>query len=103
MSNLSLRLFFIDRPINQQFLKRHFKPLYNIGPDDLNSDAFEVIIILEGMVEATGGTTQARASYMPNEIEWGNRFKNVVTRGQKEKGKLTQDLSGFDICFFQDI
>jgi hypothetical protein len=69
--------------------------LYNIGPDDLNSDAFEVIIILEGMVEATGGTTQARASYMPNEIEWGNRFKNVVTRGQKEKGKLTQDLGGF--------
>jgi len=63
-------------------------PLYNIGPDDLNSDAFEVIIILEGMVEATGGTTQARASYMPNEIEWGNRFKNVVTRGQKEKGYL---------------
>lgn len=47
------------------------------------------------MVEATGGTTQARASYMPNEIEWGNRFKNVVTRGQKEKGKLTQDLDGF--------
>jgi len=69
--------------------------LYNIGPDDLNSDAFEVIIILEGMVEATGGTTQARASYMPSEIEWGNRFKNVVTRGQKEKGKLTQDLGGF--------
>ena len=53
------------------------------------------------MVEATGGTTQARASYMPNEIEWGNRFKNVVTRGQKEKGKLTQDLSGFEICFFR--
>lgn len=38
------------------------------------------------MVEATGGTTQARVSYLPKEIEWGNRFKNVVTRGQKEKG-----------------
>lgn len=63
-------------------------PLYQIGPSDLLSDSFEVIIILEGMVEATGGTTQARASYMPDEIEWGNRFKNVVTRGQKEKGYL---------------
>ena len=42
--------------------------------------------MLEGMVEATGGTTQARASYLPEEIYWGRRFKNVVTRGQRDKG-----------------
>lgn len=63
-------------------------PLYEKGPDALNGDKWEVIVVLEGMVEATGGTTQARVSYLPKEIEWGNRFKNVVTRGQKEKGYL---------------
>lgn len=63
-------------------------PLYEKGPDDLFGDKWEVIVVLEGMVEATGGTTQARVSYLPKEIEWGNRFKNVVTRGQKEKGYL---------------
>ena len=64
-----------------------FQPLYDKGPNDLEGDKWEVIVVLEGMVEATGGTTQARVSYLPTEIEWGNRFKNVVTRGQKEKGK----------------
>lgn len=63
-------------------------PLYTVGPDELQGDNWEVIVVLEGMVEATGGTTQARVSYLPKEIEWGNRFKNVVTRGQKEKGYL---------------
>ena len=62
------------------------KPLYEIGPKDLTGDKWEIVVVLEGMVEATGGTTQARASYLPEEIYWGRRFKNVVTRGQRDKG-----------------
>ena len=62
------------------------KPLYDVGPHDLIGDNWEIIVVLEGMVEATGGTTQARASYLPEEIFWGRRFKNVVTRGQRDKG-----------------
>jgi len=63
-------------------------PLYEIGPKDLTGDKWEIVVVLEGMVEATGGTTQARASYLPEEIYWGRRFKNVVTRGQRDKGYL---------------
>lgn len=63
-------------------------PLYDVGPHDLIGDNWEIIVVLEGMVEATGGTTQARASYLPEEIFWGRRFKNVVTRGQRDKGYL---------------
>lgn len=63
-------------------------PLYEIGPQDLTGDKWEIVVVLEGMVEATGGTTQARASYLPEEIYWGRRFKNVVTRGQRDKGYL---------------
>jgi hypothetical protein len=36
-------------------------PLYEIGPSDLMGDKWEIVVVLEGMVEATGGTTQARA------------------------------------------
>ena len=67
-----------------------FKPLYEVGPNDLKGDKWEIVVVLEGMVEATGGTTQARASYLPGEIYWGRRFKNVVTRGQRDKGKNCQ-------------
>lgn len=63
-------------------------PLYEVGPNDLKGDKWEIVVVLEGMVEATGGTTQARASYLPGEIYWGRRFKNVVTRGQRDKGYL---------------
>ena len=52
----------------------------------MTGDKWEIVVVLEGMVEATGGTTQARASYLPEEIYWGRRFKNVVTRGQRDKG-----------------
>ena len=68
------------------FNRQYFQPLYEIGPKDLTGDKWEIVVVLEGMVEATGGTTQARASYLPEEIYWGRRFKNVVTRGQRDKG-----------------
>jgi len=48
-------------------------PLYDIAKDDLLSARFEVIAILEGVVESTGSTTHARTSYLPIEILWGKR------------------------------
>nr|XP_039261151.1 inward rectifier potassium channel 2-like isoform X2 [Styela clava] len=54
-------------------------PLYNMNKESLKDADFEIILILEGMVEATGMTTQARASYLPGEMLWGHRFENVIT------------------------
>uniref|UniRef100_H2YUD3 G protein-activated inward rectifier potassium channel 3 n=1 Tax=Ciona savignyi TaxID=51511 RepID=H2YUD3_CIOSA len=54
-------------------------PLWDMNADDLYHSNFEVILILEGMVEATGMTTQARASYLPTEILWGHRFQNMIS------------------------
>lgn len=49
-------------------------PLYDISKDELiNSARFEIIAILEGVVESTGSTTHARTSYLPTEIMWGKR------------------------------
>ncbi|XP_036408210.1 ATP-sensitive inward rectifier potassium channel 12-like isoform X4 [Megalops cyprinoides] len=53
-------------------------PLYNLSRADLETDDFEIVVILEGMVEATAMTTQARSSYLAREILWGHRFEPVV-------------------------
>ncbi|OCT73171.1 ATP-sensitive inward rectifier potassium channel 14 [Xenopus laevis] len=53
-------------------------PLYEIGKDELEAANFELVVILEGMVEATAMTTQCRSSYLPSEILWGSRFEPVL-------------------------
>ncbi|KAJ8366609.1 hypothetical protein AAFF_G00348430 [Aldrovandia affinis] len=52
----------------------------------------EVIVILEGVVETTGITTQARTSYVAEEIQWGHRFVPIVT---EEEGVYSVDYSKF--------
>lgn len=39
-------------------------PLYNMSASDILQDRFEIVVILEGCVESTGQTTQARSSYL---------------------------------------
>uniref|UniRef100_A0A3Q2Y6W3 Potassium inwardly rectifying channel subfamily J member 4 n=1 Tax=Hippocampus comes TaxID=109280 RepID=A0A3Q2Y6W3_HIPCM len=53
-------------------------PLYDLSCADLQKEDFEIVVILEGMVEATAMTTQARSSYLAKEILWGHRFEPVV-------------------------
>lgn len=69
-------------------------PLYELCAEDLHKEQFELIIILEGIVESTGMTTQARTSYLPGEILWGHRFERLVTF-QKENGQYQIDYSRF--------
>ncbi|KAG5681936.1 hypothetical protein PVAND_011338 [Polypedilum vanderplanki] len=71
-------------------------PLYNISASDLiQQERFEIVVILEGTVESTGQTTQARSSYLAQEILWGHRFEPVVTYN-KEKQGYEIDYSKFD-------
>lgn len=53
-------------------------PLYAISRADLEADNFEIVVILEGMVEATAMTTQFRSSYLAREVLWGHRFESVI-------------------------
>ncbi|KAI4895617.1 hypothetical protein NFI96_017037 [Prochilodus magdalenae] len=53
-------------------------PLWRMSRADLETDEFEIVVILEGMVEATAMTTQARSSYLSREILWGHRFEPVI-------------------------
>lgn len=45
-------------------------PLWNITEMDLNSanNDFEIIVVLEGIVDSTGLNVQARSSYLPSEV-----------------------------------
>ncbi|KAJ8319294.1 hypothetical protein KUTeg_004385 [Tegillarca granosa] len=69
-------------------------PFFEMSPEDLHREQFELIVILEGIVESTGMTTQARSSYLPGEILWGHRFERLVTF-QKENGQYEIDFSRF--------
>ncbi|XP_034976178.1 ATP-sensitive inward rectifier potassium channel 11 [Zootoca vivipara] len=68
-------------------------PLYDVAPDNLHHhEDLEVIVILEGVVETTGITTQARTSYLADEILWGQRFVPIVA---EEDGQYSVDYSKF--------
>ncbi|XP_056408017.1 ATP-sensitive inward rectifier potassium channel 11 [Hyla sarda] len=68
-------------------------PLYDISASDLtHQQDLEVIVILEGVVETTGITTQARTSYLADEILWGQRFVPIIS---EEDGRYSVDYSKF--------
>ncbi|KAL3095866.1 hypothetical protein niasHS_005625 [Heterodera schachtii] len=54
-------------------------PLWEITEDKLNSCQFELIMTVEGIVEATGMAFQARTSFLPEDILWGRRFVPMIT------------------------
>ncbi|KAK7117903.1 hypothetical protein R3I94_023198 [Phoxinus phoxinus] len=67
-------------------------PLYDLSAADLQHEDLEVVVVLEGVVETTGITTQARTSYLSEEILWGQRFVPTVSQ---EDGMYAVDYSKF--------
>ncbi|XP_039631739.1 potassium inwardly rectifying channel subfamily J member 11, like [Polypterus senegalus] len=67
-------------------------PLYDVSAQTLLSEDIEIVVILEGVVETTGITTQARTSYVPEEIMWGHRFVSIIS---EEEGLYSVDYSKF--------
>ncbi|XP_017888093.1 uncharacterized protein LOC108629754 isoform X2 [Ceratina calcarata] len=61
-------------------------PFYNMSAEDMLTQRFEVVAILEGTIESTGQTTQARSSYLPQEILWGHRFEPMVMYSKERQG-----------------
>ncbi|KAI7807031.1 ATP-sensitive inward rectifier potassium channel 14 [Triplophysa rosa] len=59
-------------------------PFFQMDRRTLEGDKeLEVVVILEGMVEATAMTTQCRSSYLASEILWGHRFEPVLFEKKK--------------------
>ncbi|KAM9113797.1 G protein-activated inward rectifier potassium channel 4 isoform 2-T3 [Pangshura tecta] len=71
-------------------------PFWEMSRDQLEKEEFEIVVILEGMVEATGMTCQARSSYMDTEVLWGHRFTPVLTL---EKDFYEVDYNSFHCTY----
>ena len=76
-------------------------PLYNTSASDLFKEKFEIVVILEGTIESTSMTTQARSSYLPSEILWGHRFEPLVSF-RKDTGQYAVDYSLFNHSYEVD-
>ncbi|KAM9299612.1 G protein-activated inward rectifier potassium channel 4-like [Gastrophryne carolinensis] len=89
------RLFLVEPQIICHFINDH-SPFWEMSAESLKREEFEIIVILEGIVEATGMTCQAKTSYTEDEILWGHRFEPCMTL---EKGAFRVDYSHFDKTF----
>ncbi|XP_041978729.1 G protein-activated inward rectifier potassium channel 3-like isoform X2 [Aricia agestis] len=76
-------------------------PLYNLSASDMLKEKFEIVVMLEGVIESTGMTTQARSSYLPSEILWGHRFETMVSF-RKETGEYEVDYTRFNNTYEVD-
>ena len=82
---------FLVLPLTVMHIINEQSPLYNIVSNDLEDAQFEIIAVLEGVVESTGMLTQAKMSYLPHEIQWGHRFKTMnLIRGSGKQEKVNK-------------
>nr|ASN63877.1 inward rectifier potassium channel 2A-b [Spodoptera exigua] len=87
-------LFFIW-PITMVHKINADSPFYGVSAADVLQERFEIVVILEGTIESTGQTTQARSSYTTSEIMWGHRFVPLVTYNRERQG-YEVDYSKFE-------
>ncbi|KAJ8364469.1 hypothetical protein SKAU_G00133000 [Synaphobranchus kaupii] len=71
-------------------------PFFDLSHRSLKNEQFEIVVILEGIVETTGMTCQARTSYTEDEVLWGHRFLPVMSL---EEGFFRVDYSQFHNTF----
>lgn len=55
-------------------------PFYDWSNEMFEEEDYEVIVVLEGIVEATGMTSQAVWSYLPSEVRFNQQFNSMVNR-----------------------
>ncbi|XP_061377318.1 G protein-activated inward rectifier potassium channel 3-like isoform X4 [Danaus plexippus] len=87
-------LFFIW-PITMVHRINASSPFYGVSAADVLQEKFEIVVILEGTIESTGQTTQARSSYTTSEIMWGHRFVPLVSYNRERQG-YEVDYSKFE-------
>ncbi|XP_048368745.1 G protein-activated inward rectifier potassium channel 4-like [Sphaerodactylus townsendi] len=89
------RLFLVEPQIICHIIN-DLSPFWEMSAEALKREQFEIIVILEGIVEATGMTCQARTSYTDDEILWGHRFEPCMSL---EKGAFRVDYTRFEKTF----
>lgn len=68
-------------------------PLYGATPASLEASEVEIIVSVVGLDESLSQTVHARHSFIPEEIVWGARFVDVISR--LPDGRRQVDLTHF--------
>lgn len=89
------RLFLVT-PITVVHVIDETSPFWRISKQGLTEETFEIVVILDGQVEATGMAVQARTSYVESEVIWGHRFSPIL---MLENGYYSVNYSGFNEIF----
>lgn len=71
-------------------------PLYEMRPKDVLNCDFEIVVVLEGTIEATSMLVQAKTSYIADEILWGHEFVSTTDENRWRSGRYRVDFSVFD-------
>ncbi|XP_072282686.1 ATP-sensitive inward rectifier potassium channel 1 [Pyxicephalus adspersus] len=85
-------LFFVS-PLTIYHVIDQKSPFFEMSAETLLHHDFELVVFLDGTVEATSATCQVRTSYIPEEVLWGYRFAPIVSKSKE--GKYRVDFSNF--------
>lgn len=84
---------FLLCPVSVVHVINESSPLASLSVDNLLSQDFEIVVILEAIVEATGLTAQALWSYTQQEIFFDHEFVPMVYRQSSGKEKWEVDFA----------
>lgn len=66
-------------------------PFFNMSPEKILEDNYEIVAVLEGTTQATGQGVQKRTSYLATEILWGHKFQDMIC--------YNKELQGYDVDY----
>jgi len=89
-------ILFLILPLTIVHVIDENSPFYEMYPKDLLNCDFEIVVVLEGTVEATSMLVQAKTSYIADEILWGHEFINTTDQSRWRSGRYRVDFSVFD-------
>lgn len=89
-------ILFLILPLTIVHVIDENSPFYEMHPKDLLNCDCEIVVVLEGTVEATSMLTQAKTSYIADEILWGHEFINTTDQSRWRSGRYRVDFSVFD-------
>ena len=72
-----------------------------MSASEIANDKFELVIGMEGTIESTSMTFQARTSYLPHEILWGHRFEPMMLY-RRDHNKYQVNFAAFNSTYEVD-
>jgi len=93
---------FLMTPCNVVHVIDRKSPFYHISKEKLMASDWELVVILEGIVEATGCTLQTRTSYLADEVIWGYDFVEMADDWTEDEGILYNlaDINNIERCMY---